>query len=202
MRRQAACLFCILSLAGFSTRPAASEETTPSAATISPWTKFCLDKTCFIGADIRNECGPIGAAVLIEENGKAKTILRTTLPPHVKREPGSGVAIDQAEPIIRPFGPCYANGCVADYEAGPELLDQLKHGQTLTLSGVDGDNSAIRLTLPLAGFAEAYDGPPTEPKAFENQSGKLQEELQRRANGQASQAQPAPLPKPRCSSQN
>jgi invasion protein IalB len=194
----AARLFCVLSLAGFSAMSAASEDAKPGTATLRPWTKFCLNETCFIGADIRTECGPLAAAVLIEQSGKAKTILRTTLPPHVKREPGAGAAIDQAEPILRPFAVCYPSGCMADYEAGPEFIDQLKHGQTLTLSGVDGDNSAIHLTLPLAGFAEAYDGPPTEPKAFEVQSGKLQEELQRRASGQASQAQA--LPKPHCSS--
>jgi len=30
-------------------------------------------------------------------------------------------------------------------------------------------------------FAKAYDGPPTDPKAFEEQQKKLQEELQKRA---------------------
>ena len=202
MRRQAACLFCVLSLVGFSAIPAASEEAKPPVVTISPWTKFCLSEICFIGSDISTECGPIAAAVLIEQGSKAKTTLRTTLPAHVKRDPGAGVAIDQAEPILRPFAACFPSGCMADYEAGPEFIDQLKHGQTLALSGVDGDNSAIHLTLPLAGFAEAYDGPPTEPKVFENQPKKLQEELQRRASGQASQAQALPAPKPRCSSQN
>jgi len=196
MQHAAARLFCVLSLAGFSVMPAASEEAKPSAVTISPWTKFCLNEICFIGSDIRTECGPIAAAVLIEQGGKAKTTLRTTLPAHVKRDPGAGLAIDQAEPILRPFAVCFPNGCMTDYDAGPEFVDRLKHGRMLTLSGVDGDNSAIRLTLPLAGFAEAYDGPPTEPKAFEEQPRKLQEELQRRASGQKDQD----LPKPSCPS--
>ena len=34
---------------------------------------------------------------------------------------------------------------------------------------------------PLGDFAKAYDGPPTDPKVFEEQQKKLQEELQRRA---------------------
>jgi hypothetical protein len=37
--------------------------------------------------------------------------------------------------------------------------------------------------LPLAGFAQAYDGPPREPVQFENKRGSLQEELQARAEG-------------------
>ncbi len=36
--------------------------------------------------------------------------------------------------------------------------------------------------MPLADFAKAYDGPPTDPKVFEEQQKKLQDELQRRAD--------------------
>ena len=35
--------------------------------------------------------------------------------------------------------------------------------------------------VPLADFAKAYDGPPTDPKKFEEQQKQLQEELQKRA---------------------
>jgi hypothetical protein len=35
--------------------------------------------------------------------------------------------------------------------------------------------------MPLADFAKAYDGPPTDPKVFEETQKKLQEELQKRA---------------------
>jgi hypothetical protein len=70
---------------------------------------------------------------------------------------------------------------MADYEAGPELIDQLRHGQKLVLETADADNSPISSTLPLAGFAQAYDGPPLQPKQFELKQGRLQEELDRRA---------------------
>ena len=39
----------------------------------------------------------------------------------------------------------------------------------------------ISLPLPLADFAKAYDGPPTDPKVVEEQQQKLQEELQKQA---------------------
>ena len=39
----------------------------------------------------------------------------------------------------------------------------------------------ISLPLPLADFAKAYDGPATDPKVFEEQQRKLQEELQKKA---------------------
>jgi invasion protein IalB len=185
MRRVAVCLFCVLSPAGFLAIPAASEEAKPPAPTISPWTKFCFNEMRFIGADIRTECEVIAGAVLIEQGGEAKRTLKITLPTHVKRERGASFAIDQAEPTSRPFDPCFPNGCSAPYEAGPELVDRLKHGQTLAITAVDADNSAIHRILPLAGFAEAYDGPPTPPKVFEVQTGELQRELEARAAGDA-----------------
>jgi hypothetical protein len=51
------------------------------------------------------------------------------------------------------------------------------------------------LPLPLSDFAKAYDGPPTDPKVFEENQKKLQEELQKRAEEQrkkleAGQSQP------------
>jgi hypothetical protein len=62
----------------------------------------------------------------------------------------------------------------------------------------------ISLPLPLADFAKAYDGPPTDPKVVEEQQRKLQEELQKRAEDarkkleaqQPATAAPAPAPAP------
>lgn len=165
----------ILSIAfvTLSSVPAASQ----SAPTYSPWTKFCIGERCFVGSDLRTECGPLFAAVLIETARGSKEILRVTLPTSVNTAHGVRIAIDQVNPVTRPFASCPANGCMADYEAGAELVDRLKQGHALTLSAVNSDNSPISLSLPLAGFAAAYDGPPQSPKIFEVQSGKLQEEL-------------------------
>ncbi len=38
------------------------------------------------------------------------------------------------------------------------------------------------MAMPLGDFAKAYDGPPTDPKVFEEQQRKLQEDLQKRAD--------------------
>ena len=48
------------------------------------------------------------------------------------------------------------------------------------MQGINGAGQALSLVLPLNDFAKAYDGPPTDPKVFEEQQKKLQEELQRR----------------------
>ena len=43
------------------------------------------------------------------------------------------------------------------------------------------NGQAMSPQLDLKDFAKAYDGPPTDPKVFEEQQKKLQDELQKRA---------------------
>jgi invasion protein IalB len=167
----------------------------------SPWTKFCLvGDVCFVGMDIRfaSECKPVvAAAVLIEHTVETKKTLRITLP-HVRAGDGVRIGIDGAPPAQRLFDKCHSNGCMADYGAGPELIDQLKHGQMLVLEAIGADNSPIRSTLPLAGFARAYEGPPVPPKEFVSAPKKLQEELERRARGEPEPKPQAEPPITRC----
>jgi hypothetical protein len=80
-----------------------------------------------------------------------------------------------------PYVICFQNGCMADYEASGELVGKLKKGQGLVVQGINGAGQPVSLVLPLADFAKAYDGPPTDPKVFEEQQKRLQDELQRRA---------------------
>jgi hypothetical protein len=61
------------------------------------------------------------------------------------------------------------------------MINKLKKGHTLTIQAINMQGQAISLPLPLADFAKAYDGPPTDPKVFEEQQRKLQEELQKKA---------------------
>ena len=76
---------------------------------------------------------------------------------------------------------CFTNGCMADYEGSPDLIAKLKSGQTLTIQAINIAGNQISFPLPLADFAKANDGPPTDPKIYEEQQKKLQEELQKRA---------------------
>ena len=50
------------------------------------------------------------------------------------------------------------------------------------MQGINGQGQPISYVLPLADFAKANDGPPTDPKVFEEQQKKLQDELQKRAD--------------------
>jgi invasion protein IalB len=93
------------------------------------------------------------------------------LPLEVALDPGSRVIVDLGEPMNGPYGFCHAAGCFSDYEASVELIDKLKTGRNLIVQAMEPFNQAITLLIPLAGFAEAYDGPPANPhrQLFENE---------------------------------
>jgi invasion protein IalB len=155
----------------------------------SPWTKFCLkgqetnaQQVCFTGKDGRIESGmPVIAAVLIEPEGDAKKVLRVTLPLGMQLPQGTRVIVDQGQPMNAPYIICFTNGCMADYEASAELIGKLKKGQGLVVQGINSQGQPISLVLPLTDFGKAYDGAPTDPKVFEEQQKKLQDDLQKRA---------------------
>ncbi len=177
----------------------------------SPWTKFCLKgqeadakNVCFTGKDARIESGmPVVAAVLIEPENEPKKILRVTLPLGMQLIHGTRVIIDQNQPMTAPYVICFTNGCMADYEASADTIAKMKTGQGLVVQAINSTGQPISLVLPLTDFSKAYDGPPTDPKVFEEQQKKLQEELQHRADearkkleSQPGGAAPAPAPAP------
>jgi invasion protein IalB len=152
----------------------------------APWTKFCLKgqdanakQVCFTGKDGRIESGqPVIAAVIIEPEGEPKKILRVTLPLGMQLVHGTRIIVDNNPPLQSPYVICFANGCMSDYEATADLINNMKKGQNLIVQAINANGA---LPLPLAEFAKAYDGPPTDPKVFEETQKKLQEELQKRA---------------------
>jgi invasion protein IalB len=199
------------------TNPAPAPQAPPAAAApqaappadqqvqliYAPWTKFCLKgqdanakQVCFTGKDGRIESGqPVVAAVVIEPEGEPKKLLRVTLPLGMLLVHGTRIIVDNNPPAQSPYVICFQNGCMSDYEVTPELLNNLKKGQNLIIQAISSNNQPVTLPLPLSDFAKAYDGPPTDPKVFEENQKKLQEELQKRAEEQrkkleAGQSQP------------
>jgi invasion protein IalB len=192
-------------------RPAAGPASGPGAAPeipqliYSPWAKFCgkgkdpsAKEVCFTGKDARTVAGqPAAAVALIEPEGEPKKLLRVTVPSPVQMQYGARIIIDTEPAITRAFFTCLSNGCLADYEATPDLINKLKKGQTLTLQAIKLDGKTMSVPVPLAdqsgnSFQKAHEGPPTDPKVFEAQQKKVQDlqkradELRRKVESQAS----------------
>ena len=174
--------------------PAPQAAQAPAAADqpqlmYSPWMKVCgkgpeagAKQVCVIAKDGRIESGmPVVAVALIEPEGEPRKILRVTVPPGMHLQHGTRLIIDQGTPATAPYVTCFPNGCMSDYEANADMVGRLKKGQSLTVQAINMNGGAISLPLPLVDFAKAYDGPATDPKVFEEQQRKLQEELQKKA---------------------
>ena len=165
----------------------------------SPWTKFCgpppnngqpqpsQKLMCFTGKDARTEQGvPVVAAALVELEGEQQKTFRITLPFGLSVQPGTRLVVDQNAPLQMPFMTCAPlspnMGCIAQYDATPDLVNQLKKGQMLNIQAVNLQGQVVNFPLALADFAKANEGPATDPKKYEEEQKKTQEELQKKAD--------------------
>jgi len=158
----------------------------------SPWTRYCskgvteqsseikTKEVCFTASDGHLTSGQkIVIALLIEPKEDATKLLRVTLPLGVALVPGARVVIDEKEAMTAPYVVCLSkNGCMADYKADADLIEKLKKGRTLAIQAFD-KGKPISFTLPLTGFAKAYDGPPSDPAGLDE----LQEGLPNEPHG-------------------
>ena len=142
----------------------------------SPWTRYCANKlteqsseisakeVCFTASDGHLASGQkLVIALLIEPKKDDTKLLRVTLPLGVALVPGARIVIDEKDAMIAPYVVCLPqNGCMADYKADGALIEKLKNGRTLAIQAF-AKGKPIAFTLPLTGFAKAYDGPASAP---------------------------------------
>jgi invasion protein IalB len=166
----------------------AAGDQAPPQLMYSPWMKVCgkgpdtnNKQVCVITKDGRLENGmPVAIVQLFEPEGEQK-VLRVTVPLGMQLAHGTRLMVDQGQPMQSPYKICFPVGCMADYPVADDMIAKMKKGQQITVQAINMQGTPISLPLPLGDFAKAYDGPPTDPKAFEEQQRKLQEELQKKA---------------------
>jgi invasion protein IalB len=154
----------------------------------SPWMKVCgkgpdtnNKQVCVITKDGRLENGmPVAVVQLFEPEGEQK-VLRVTVPLGMQLQQGTRMVIDQEQPQQQPYRICFPIGCMSDYPVTDEMIGKMKKGQNIVIQAINMQGTPISLPLPLGDFAKAYEGPATDPKVFEEQQRKLQEELQKKA---------------------
>ena len=156
-----------------------------------PWVKFCgkeqtqggAKDVCVTVKEARLEFGQfLAGAALYEMEGEATKLFRITLPLGMQLPQGTRVTLDKDEPISAPFIMCSPGGCMAQTQVNPDFVAKLKKGQQLTLQGINPSGQVASYAIPLADFAKANEGPPTDPKVVEEQQKKLSEELQKKAD--------------------
>ncbi|MBI1205316.1 MAG: invasion associated locus B family protein [Rhodopseudomonas sp.] len=168
--------------------PAAPAAAAPPQLMYSPWMKICGKgpdtggkQVCVITKDGRLENGmPVAIVQLFDPEGQQK-VLRVTVPLGMQLAQGTRMIIDNEQPQQQPYKICFPVGCMSDYPVTDDMIAKMKKGQMLTVQAINMQGTPISLPLPLTDFAKAFDGPATDPKVFEAQQRKLQEELQKKA---------------------
>ncbi len=175
-------------------QPAPAQAAAPPPLKFIPstWVKLCEaqpKKICVTRTLLRTQVGAPAALAEFAEPEGAPKILRVTLPLGMLLEYGTRLLIDQEQQpyATAKFVTCL-EGCITFYQVSDDLQQKLQKGKTLYIQAVNLNNVPMSFPLPLTGFAKALEGPPTDPKVYEAEQKKFQEELQKKAQQQA----PAP----------
>jgi invasion protein IalB len=180
----------------------------------SPWHKICnqdknqpgAKEVCVTIKDARLETGqPLAQVAFVEPKDEPKKVMRVTLPLGMQLPQGARATLDQEQPIAGRYIMCLPQGCMADFDIDAAFVGRVKKAQNILLQGINLNGQMASYSIPMAEFAKANEGPPTDPKELERQQRALQEQLQRRAEqlqkgspqGGAPQGRPPGTPAPR-----
>ena len=141
--------------------------------------KFDIDELRCIYCGMCEEACPVDA---IELTSQMDLVGRTR----------DEMILDKEEPLTGRYLVCLPNGCMADFDVTKDFVGKLKKGQQIVLQGINLPGQAASYMLPLADFAKANEGPATDPKQFEADQKKLQDELQKKAEDARKRLQASP----------
>lgn len=73
------------------------------------------------------------------------------------------------------FTICHQNGCTAENEATPQLVDAMKKGVVMVAYATHVTGQPIPYQVPLVGFTSTFDGKPVDNKEYQKQRESLQQ---------------------------
>ncbi len=161
----------LLAAAAVLPASAAAQQSTqvpPSAYTISGWRVECGSQNNALACQALDQItaranNSIIAAISVTQPKNAKTpMISVQVPLGVALDGGVHVGFASGAQQVIPFVACYANGCFAQANISDQLLAQMRSAaQPLSMLYATYDanlnKQEIRISLPLNGFAVAYD---------------------------------------------
>ena len=151
-------------------------------------------EVCLTVKEARLETGQfLAGAALIEQAGEEKKLFRITLPLGMQLPQGTRMLLDKEQPLTRAATSCACRTAAwRTSTSTADFVGKLKKGQQIVLQGINLPGQAASYMLPLADFAKANEGPATDPKKFEEDQKKLQDELQKKAEEARKRLQASP----------
>lgn len=162
----AALLACLVGLPAAAATPAA--PTVPAASPVpfvaGGWRVDCAandQKTLDCQATqqiVSNTTGQVLLAVAVRvPAGAKKSLLLLTLPLGIFVETPVKVTVDDGKAASYPIQTCTQAGCFAGDDLTEAQLGSLRSGTLLHIAYANLNKQIVTVTLPLSGFAAAYD---------------------------------------------
>ena len=96
-----------------------------------------------------------------------------TVPLGMDLRSGVQVGVDGGNPFKMDFARCTRLGCTADVKITSKLVMAMKSGRQLAVEVKGPLGKSFDVTIPLAGFAAAYDGNAADLKKYQESRQKL-----------------------------
>lgn len=152
-----------------------------------PWMKRCRQEpsinkeVCEMEQTIITDTGQFlvrfGVFEVQDDPKKAFTV---AFPTGLLLRNGFRVALANEQPILGTFVMCDERFCRGDIQVDQGFIDRMKKAPGLTLQVANAVGRLISYPIGLGDFAKVYDGPQTDPKVFEAQINKIQEQVKAR----------------------
>ncbi|MEM7398481.1 MAG: invasion associated locus B family protein [Pseudomonadota bacterium] len=210
----------VLAMAQTSAAPKGAAGAAPAAPAQPSWVKLCVKneqtqnkEICLIQHETFDPNMGIvmvyAAIRTVEGDPKKQFIVRMPTVYSLVMPTGAQVVVDKQQPTPMPFSVCFPASCQADMELTDDILGKMRAGQQMVVAAMNVQKKTMAFPVPLTGFSKAFDGPPTDTAAYEQQRRqtiemyrKRQQELAAKARqgqqpGQPQQGvpqQPAPAP--------
>lgn len=145
------------------------------------WFKACTKQEDVDICNVQNiqvaDTGQLITAVsLLEVKGKTnRKVFQITVPSGRLIPPGVGLQVDNGNTAKIDYAICLPNRCIAEGPLTDQLVASFKKGQQLTLTSVNFQNQPNPIKIKLAGFTDAYDGPPMKQSDLEERQKALQD---------------------------
>jgi invasion protein IalB len=156
--------------------------------TYQPWAKICVNRPdgnsdCFTSSGAKGACQPSGGGIAVWIRDGKQRSLSINMVTKRMLDGTLAVRIDQGTAIAVADPNCGESGCRGKLDVSTEFIEGLKHARTISVEAMTRDRQGISLPFPLAGFAEAFDGPAGgPPKAADINSDELKERSKRSVN--------------------
>jgi invasion protein IalB len=166
----------------------AANDTRAQQLTYQPWAKICVNRPdgnsdCFTSSGAKGACQPSGGGIAVWIRDGKQRSLSINLVTRRMLDGTLAIRIDQGAPIPVADPVCQELGCRAKLDIDTTFIESLKHSRTISVEATTRDHQAVSLAFPLAGFAEAFDGPAGgPPKVAEVTGDELKERLKRTEN--------------------